>query len=53
MDSEIKWMFCVFIVFIVALTLGDSYSEYARKECVREYASTNRSVEDIEKLCRK
>ena len=50
MDRD--WL--VYMIVIMALIFGaDMYNNYTHSECAKSYASSNRTAEDIAKICKK
>jgi hypothetical protein len=49
---EGKWFIIYSAVAMVSMFGYLAYSDYARTECVSMYAESNRSAEDIIKICK-
>ena len=49
---EIKWLMIGFAVMISSISVDHAISSHSQNQCKQVYAASNRSAEDILKICK-
>ena len=49
---EIKWVMIFGIMSFGSIFASMAYEDYTKSDCVKAYATTNRTADDITKICK-
>jgi hypothetical protein len=52
MDSDVKWFMIMIMIVVVGMCAAGGLSDYSRHQCKIALAQSNRTVDDIEKICK-
>jgi CHASE1-domain containing sensor protein len=52
MDNDSKWFMIMIMVLFVGMFTAGTVGEYTRHQCKMTLAQSNRTVEEIEKICK-